>query len=64
MTVCRLSDSDRGKIESDLRFAIDDLFAEHGIIIAYPQRDVHLNLMRPVEVRLAPPAGELRRAAA
>jgi small-conductance mechanosensitive channel len=60
----RLSDSDRGKIESDLRFAIDDLFAEHGIIIAYPQRDVHLNLLRPVEVRIAPPAGELRRAAA
>ena len=60
----RLSDSDRGKIESDLRFAIDDLFSEHGIIIAYPQRDVHLNLLRPVEVRLAPPAGELRRAAA
>ncbi|HUE69991.1 MAG TPA: mechanosensitive ion channel domain-containing protein [Pirellulaceae bacterium] len=60
----RLSDSDRGKIESDLRFAIDDLFAEHGIVIAYPQRDVHLNLLRPVEVRIAPPAGELRRAAA
>ncbi len=60
----RLSQSDRGKIESDLRFAIDDLFVEHGIIIAYPQRDVHLNLLRPVEVRLTPPAGELRRAAA
>lgn len=60
----RLSQSDRGKIESELRFAIDDLFAEHGIIIAYPQRDVHLNLLRPVEVRLTPPAGELRRAAA
>lgn len=61
----RLSESDRGRLESDLRFAIDDLFAEHGIIIAYPQRDVHLNVLRPVEVRLAhPPAGELRRAAA
>jgi small-conductance mechanosensitive channel len=60
----RLSQADGGKIESDLRFAIDDLFAQHGIIIAYPQRDVHLNLLRPVEVRLTPPAGELRRAAA
>jgi small-conductance mechanosensitive channel len=61
----RLSQSDRGKVESELRFAIDDLFAEHGIIIAYPQRDVHLNLLRPVEVRLTPPAaGDARRAAA
>ena len=61
----RLGQSDRGRIESDLRFAIDDLFAEHGIIIAYPQRDVHLNLLRPVEVRLTPPAaGDVRRAAA
>ena len=61
----RLSQSDRGKVESELRFAIDDLFAEHGIIIAYPQRDVHLNLLRPVEVRLTPPAaGDVRRAAA
>ena len=60
----RLGESSCGKVESDLRFAIDDLFAHHGIIIAYPQRDVHLNLLRPVEVRLTPPAGELRRAAA
>ena len=61
----RLSVADRGRTESDLRFAVDDLFGEHGIIIAYPQRDVHLNLLRPVEVRLTPPAtGELRRAAA
>ncbi len=50
------------EIESDLRFAIDELFADRGLVIAYPQRDVHLNVMRPVEVRLAPPLGQSRAA--
>jgi small-conductance mechanosensitive channel len=49
----KMSQADRGKVESDLRFKIDELFANRGIVIAYPQRDVHLNLMRPVEVRLS-----------
>ena len=49
----KMSQADRGKVESDLRFKIDELFATRGIVIAYPQRDVHLNLMRPVEVRLS-----------
>jgi potassium efflux system protein len=50
------------EIESDLRFAIDELFADRGLVIAYPQRDVHLNVIRPVEVRLAPPLGQSRAA--
>ena len=63
----RMSAADRGKVESELRFRIDDLFADHGIVIAYPQRDVHLNLLRPVEVRLTQPLSSgntLREAAA
>lgn len=28
---------------SNIRFRIDELFEEHGIVIAYPQRDVHLD---------------------
>jgi potassium efflux system protein len=62
----KMSQADRGKVESDLRFKIDELFADRGIVIAYPQRDVHLNLMRPVEVRLTEPTlapRELRGAA-
>ncbi|MGI8982644.1 MAG: mechanosensitive ion channel domain-containing protein [Pirellulaceae bacterium] len=51
----KMSEADRGKVESDLRFKIDELFSDRGIVIAYPQRDVHLNLMRPVEVRLSEP---------
>ena len=51
-------------VESQLRFRIDELFNQAGIVIAYPQRDVHLNVMRPVEVRLSQASTEtLRRAA-
>ncbi|MCW8091086.1 mechanosensitive ion channel family protein [Alteromonas sp. ASW11-130] len=42
---------DLRKIRSAVRFAIDELFAEANIVIAYPQRDVHvdgaLTLTRP-----------------
>jgi len=48
--------SRRVQVESDLRFAIDELFAMRGIVMSYPQRDVHLNVLRPVEVRMAQPA--------
>jgi small-conductance mechanosensitive channel len=43
---------DRRRIESDIRFRIDSLFREAGIVIAFPQRDVHLDTVRPLEVRL------------
>ena len=39
-------------IRSDMRFAIDKAFAENGIVIAFPQRDVHLNSVAPIEVRV------------
>ncbi len=42
----------RMEVESELRFEIDDLFRAAGIVMAYPQRDIHLNVMRPVEVRM------------
>jgi small-conductance mechanosensitive channel len=39
------SKAERGlrAIRSDLRFRIDALFREHGVVIAFPQRDVHLD---------------------
>jgi potassium efflux system protein len=43
---------ERARIESNLRFAIDEAFREAGVTIAFPQRDVHLDSARPVEVRL------------
>lgn len=37
---------------SDLRFMIDASFAEHGIAIPFPQRDVHLAAAAPLPVRV------------
>jgi small-conductance mechanosensitive channel len=43
-------------IRSDIRFRIDELFRENHVVIAFPQRDVHLYAQTPIEVRL-PAAG-------
>ncbi|MBU0699042.1 MAG: mechanosensitive ion channel [Proteobacteria bacterium] len=43
---------DRRTIESDIRFRIDELFRAANIVIAFPQRDVHLDTQRPLEFRL------------
>jgi small-conductance mechanosensitive channel len=60
--------TERRMIESSVRFRIDELFREAGIVIAFPQRDVHLDASGPLEFRLvdagpmepgAPPKGLL-----
>ena len=40
------------EIRSDIRFRICDLFAENGIVVAFPQRDVHLDSKEPLEIRI------------
>ncbi len=40
-------------VASDLRFMIEKQFAESGIVIAFPQRDVHLHAAAPLRVELA-----------
>jgi small-conductance mechanosensitive channel len=35
--------------ESDLRFEIDRVFREHGIVIAFPQRDIHVKTASALE---------------
>jgi len=40
------------EIRSDIRFNLDRLFHEHGIVIAFPQRDVHINTSRPLEIQM------------
>lgn len=40
------------QIRSTIRFRIAELFAEHGIVISFPQRDVHLDTLSPLEVRM------------
>ncbi len=50
------SQTKRRSQESNIRFAIDKAFAEAGIVIAFPQRDVHLNTPdRPLEIRMVEP---------
>jgi len=44
------------RIRSDIRFRIDELFNERGIVIAFPQRDLHFDSRKPLEVRLTAPA--------
>lgn len=41
-------------IRGDVRFRIDALFREAGIVIAFPQRDTHLDTARPLDIRLVP----------
>ena len=36
---------DLRRVQSDLRYKIDSLFAENDIVIAFPQRDVHLDTL-------------------
>lgn len=48
------------QIRSEVRFRIAELFAENGITIAFPQRDVHLDSQSPVQIELvdARPGGK------
>jgi small-conductance mechanosensitive channel len=39
-------------VDSDLRHAISEAFATQGLVMAYPQRDVHLDVVGPLDVRL------------
>ncbi len=38
------------QVQSRVRFRIDDLFREHGLVIAFPQRDVHVDGVGPLQV--------------
>ncbi len=46
------SQMERRRVESDLRFRIDQLFRAEDIVIAFPQRDVHLDAPAPIDVRI------------
>ena len=46
---------DRSQVESAVRFQIEQLFKEAGIVIAFPQRDVHLDTVSPLKIEMVPP---------
>ena len=39
-------------VQSRVRFRIDTIFRDNGLVIAFPQRDVHLDTSSPLEVRM------------
>jgi len=45
---------ERRQIERDIRFNIGHLFRDAGIVLAYPQRYVHLYADQPLRVQMAP----------
>ncbi len=47
-------DRDNRIILSDIRHHITTLLGKAGIVIAFPQRDVHLDSARPIEVKVVP----------
>jgi len=47
----------RKMIESEIRFRIEELFNEEGIVIAFPQRDLHFDAGSPISVRLVEDKG-------
>ena len=40
------------EIRSAIRFRISQLFDDNSIVIAFPQRDVHLDATKPLEIRM------------
>jgi len=53
--VLAVGEKDLRVVRSEIRFRIDELFREHDITIAFPQRDVHFNATAPIEVRVSNP---------
>jgi potassium-dependent mechanosensitive channel len=47
-----VSRTNSAQVSSDLRQMIAGRFAEHGIVIAFPQRDLHLDSTTPFPVRV------------
>jgi len=45
-------------IRHDLNMAVDRMFRESDITIAFPQRDTHLDTTSPLEIRLLPRRGD------
>lgn len=43
---------DLRRLQSDLRYRIDELFRSAAIVIAFPQRDVHLDTATPLRIEL------------
>jgi small-conductance mechanosensitive channel len=43
----------RGQLASDLRFMVDKALTEAGIVMAFPQRDIHFDDSKPLRIELS-----------
>jgi small-conductance mechanosensitive channel len=48
----------KAQTESNVRFLIEKHLREAGIVVAFPQRDVHLDTSRPIEMRIIDPEND------
>lgn len=44
--------SEKRRIESDVRFIIDQYFRDAGLVIAFPQRELHISNVQPLRVQI------------
>ncbi|MEO7597300.1 MAG: mechanosensitive ion channel domain-containing protein [Opitutus sp.] len=44
--------SERREVEGELRHRIGEAFEKHGIVMAFPQRDIHLDTVKPLQVQI------------
>ena len=51
-------DADTKLIASDLRHMIDQRFREAGIVLAFPQRNLHLESAQPLQIEILPTGGK------
>ena len=49
------------QIRSNIRFMVSDLFSAENITIAYPQRDVHIDSLSPLQIELVEKADSVER---
>lgn len=43
---------EKRQIESQIRFEVDSLFSQEGIVIAFPQTDLHFDTNTPLQIQL------------
>jgi len=53
-----ISVRDNRAIVSEIRHRISEALARAGIVIAFPQRDVHIDAQSPISVKIVPPGHE------
>lgn len=49
-----LGDKPLRRVRSEIRYRLAHIFAQHGIVVAFPQRDIHLHTDSPLQVAVTP----------